>query len=338
MDGKICKRMRMLKLVVLACAFSLQEKLHAECPNVHCRFEYLGHHSVQSSSMEDFMKVSAVSAVCDKYFLRESMPFRKLNWHLDQLERAVCEENSSELSNSVFDVVRLLEGYKVFLYDSHSGLPRNFPIRLRMQLLEKIEYSMARLILGKWRNRMIEFLDALLPDHVINEGQKFPSWHCILTFKRMLFIACAVENYRDIEGCYPLKLDALKLSETRRKCACGRDIEYEYHDSSWVLRSRCDSYDGGLRFDEYIPMIYNQRKRLDLCLSPTFNEKRRLLFCGEGMNTSDIRLTGNVIHDKSQSGVHSVRFTHPSAGCGRIVPLSEQKRGVTSRSEEGKEE
>lgn len=316
----------MLRFVVLVGAVSLQAKLHANCPNVHCRFEYVGYHGVLSSPREEFMDASAVSSVCDKYFMSESMPFRELNWHLAQLERTVCEGTCSELSNSVFGVVRLLEEYRAFLYDSHSGLPRNFPMRLRMQLLEKIEYSVARLILGKGRNRIIAFLDALLPDQMINEGQKFPSWHSILTFKRMLFLACAVEDYREAEGCYPLKLDDLKLPDAKRKCACGRDIEYEYHDFNWVLRSRCDSYDGGLRFDEYIPMIYNQRKRLDLCLSPTFNEKRGRLFCGESMDTADVRLTGYVIHDKSRSGVHGVRFAHPSAGCSRIVPLSEQKK------------
>lgn len=51
-----------------------------------------------------------------------------------------------------------------------------------------------------------------------------------------------------------------------------------------------------------------------------------MLYDGEGMDTKDIRLTGRVNHDVPWSGVHIIKFTHPSAGCTRIVPLSECER------------
>ena len=121
-----------------------------------------------------------------------------------------------------------------------------------------------------------------------------------------------------------LNLNVLHLPENVRKCACGRDIEYEYHAQKWMLRSRCQSYDGGLQFDEYIPTVYQQRKRLDLCFSNTFNAKRMSLFKGEVMGAKDCRLHGKVVHDNQQSRVHLIKFTNPTAGTGRIIPLSEQ--------------
>lgn len=322
-------------IIAFACALNMAVELRANCENVHCRFEYLGHHGVEEFGRRDFMNSSATSAVCNRHFFRESIPFRELNWRLACLEKSASAGNRVEMSNAVFSVARLIDRYENFFRDGNTGSCRAFPVRLRMLLLERIEYSMARMALGRGRACVVEFLDALLPDSVIDAGRVLPAWHSIKTFKQMLFIACAIEDYSNAEGCCPLNLDVIKLPETKRKCACGRDIEYEHHDSIWVLRSRCESYDGGLRFDEYIPMVYSQRKRLDLCLSPTFNEKRRLLFCGEDMNTTDIRLTGKVFHDKSQSGVHIVKFTNPSAGCSRIVPLSEQNGDVKSQSEDG---
>ena len=299
--------------------------LLADCGNVHCRFEYLGHDAVAESTEEDFLATSAVSGTYERYFENECRPFRELDWHLNRFEQAVAEGDLSGCSNAVSAVARLLVDYEAFFRDGASGEQRSFPQTLRLLMLEKIEYSMARLILGRGRGTAKEFLDVLLPDSMIDKGRDFRLWHSIRTFKHMLFIACSVEDYHEREGCPPLNLDLLGLSERVRKCACGRDIEYEYHGLTWVLRSRCESFDGALAFDEYIPMI-GQRKRLDLCFSPSYNRKRRMLYDGEGMDTKDIRLTGRVAHDVPWSGVHIIKFTHPSAGCTRIVPLSECER------------
>lgn len=323
-------------LVGCAAIFCATGVLLAECGNVHCRFEYLGHDAVEDASEEDFLAASAVSDVYERHFGNECRPFRALNWHLNRLERAVAVGDLSGSSNAVSAVTRLLADYAVFFHDDTTGEPRTFPQKLRMQMLEKIEYSMARLILGKGRDVASGFLNSLLPDSMIDEGRGLRLWHGIRTFKTMLTIACAVEDYRDREQCVPLNLDQLGLPEWSRKCACGRDIDYECHGLVWVLRSRCESFDGGLAFDEYIPMIA-QRKKLDLCFSPSYNKKRKLLCDGEGMETRDVRLTGLVDHMTPWSGVHSVTFTHPSAGCLRIVPLSEQRnaQGVESGAKEG---
>ena len=300
--------------------------LWADCGNVHCRFEYLGHDAVAESTEADFLAASAVSGAYERYFGDECRPFRVLDWHLNGFERAVAEGDLPGCSNAVSAVARLLADYGALFRDGASGGQRRFPQTLRMLMLEKIEYSMVRLVLGKGRGIAKEFLDAILPDTMIDAGRSLQPWHSIRTFKNMLAIACAVEGYHGREGCPPLNLNQLELPERVRKCACGRDIEYEYHGLTWVLRSRCESFDGGLAFDEYLPMIYGRRKRLDLCFSPSYNRKRRMLYDGKGMDTKDIRLTGRVDHDVPWSGVHIIKFTHPSAGCTRIVPLSECER------------
>lgn len=314
--------LRMKILLVLTSVFCLSVVLLADCGNVHCRFEYLGHDAVAESTEADFLAESAVSGTYERYFRNECRPFRELDWHLNRVERSAAADDYSGCSNAVSAVARLLVDYAVFFRGGAFEEMLTFPQKLRMLMLEKIEYSMARLVLGKGRDIAKEFLDTLLPDTLIDKGRDFRLWHSVRTFKTMLIIACAVEDYHDREGCPPLNLNLLKLPERIRKCACGRDIEYECHALTWVLRSRCESFDGGLAFDEYIPMI-GQRKRLDLCFSPSYNRKRRMLYDGEGMNTKDIRLTGRVNHDVPWSGVHIIKFTHPSAGCTRIVPLSE---------------
>ncbi len=314
----------MLKWVCFVFVIHLSGMLQAVCANVHCGFEYLGSLAGRSLTHNDFMTSEVFNGTLEKHFAQECFPFRELDWLLFKFEKSLYDKNDSEVSNAVCEVSQLLKKYKVFLYDKDSKLPRRFPARLRMLLLEKIEYSLARMVLSKNRNRAIACLDDLLPDSIIDESRNIPSWHSILTFKRMLAIAVAVEDFHDKEGCYPLKLDMLELSEEKRKCACGRDIEYEYHGQNWILRNRCESYDGGLRFDEYIPMIYQSRKRLDLCFSCTFNKKRKSLFNGELLGGDDIRLRGWIPHDELQKGVHGIRFSNPSAGCGRIVPLSER--------------
>lgn len=309
-------------IAVLACLMTL--KLVAVCENVHCRFEYMGASSVEGVGKDEFMSVPALGGSADRYFERECRAFRELNWHLAQLEFAFERRNKVAVTNAVRGVSRLIDEYEVFLANQETGELRVFPQRLRMMLLERIEYALARIVLGAGRNEVSLFIDELLPDAIIDASKSIASWHSIKTFKQMLLIAAEIENYREREECLPLNLDMLKLPEAARKCACGRDIEYEQHAGIWVLRSRCESYDGGLKFDEYIPTIYQQRKLLDLCLSSTFNEKRAALFKGEILCPDDNRLSCQIIHDMHRSGVHPIKFASPSAGTGRIIPLSEQ--------------
>jgi len=309
---------------IAACFILMTMKLLADCGNIHCRFEFTGASSVEEATKEDFLAVPALGGNADKYFERESVPFRELNWSLSRLELAAERNDKSAVSNAVGNVSRILGEYEANFKNADSDEERCVPRQMRMALLEKIELSLARMVLGKRRSTVAQYIDELLPESIIEKGRDVPSWHSIATFKRMLVLAVAIEDYKEKEECYPLNLDLLELSEPSRKCACGRDIDYELHGFTWILRSRCESYDGGLKFDEYIPMIYQQRKKLDLCFSSTFNAKRASLFNGELMGVDDNRLSGQVIHDSQRTGVHLIKFTNPNSGCSRIVPRSEQ--------------
>lgn len=306
--------------------------LWAQCQNAHCQFEYVGYSIGRILTQDDFLGCLPANATGEKYFHNEFMSFRELNWHLYELEKSVSERDAAGVSNEIYAVMKVLRAYENrFLPQGAPNLERSFQFGLRMLMMEKIEYSLARLVLRENRDMIANFIDVLVPDDVLNASRSRKSWHAISTFKTMLRLAVHIEDYRDAEGCYPLNLGMLNIPESYRKCACGRDVEYEYYDLTWVLRSRCESYEGGLRFDEYLPMIHSQRKRLDLCFSPSFSRKRVTLFNGEDLSRDD-RLRGTVIHDPSVKGVHGMRFAFPLAGCGRVAPLSEQKAGDMGES------
>ena len=57
----------------------------------------------------------------------------------------------------------------------------------------------------------------------------------------------------------------------------------------WVLRCACDSWCGGLAFDEYLPYILSGRKKLPLFLGSSFSRKRKEMFSGDWTFLSDIR-------------------------------------------------
>lgn len=315
-----------MKHVLTSLAMVVCCSVWANCQNAHCCFEYNGYVRGQEFRRDDFIGNSVTSETREKYFQREFAPLRELDWLLYNFERSVENKDGGGVSNAVNGVVTLLRRYSGAFLSGRAGVERKMPLRLRMDMLEKIEYSLARIVLGKGRSSIQGVIDVLIPKEVLIESKSLRCWHSIVTFKNMIRLAAFIEDYRAGEGCCPLNLNMLSIPEEIRKCGCGRDIEYECHVNRWVLRSRCESYDGGLGFDEYIPMIYNQRKRLDLCFSPSFNEKRRVLFSGAVLSEDDNRIAGRVSHDATIGGVHGVTYNSPSAGCGRIVPLSEQRK------------
>lgn len=310
----------MFKIFLMSVILLWGMTLRAECDHIHCGFEYLGA-SIGSGYTEDlFLGESSVSEVHDKYCVKEFMiSLRRLNWHLYQMELAARNGDLLSMSNAVASVSSLL-------CEANGGenVSTVYPLSLKHWWFENVEYSVARVVLSDARSVVAPFVGTLLPDSIMENDKGSRRVHSLKTFRQMLLIAVEIENYREREECLPLNLDMLKNLESTRKCACGRDIEYEQHAGIWVLRSRCESYDGGLKFDEYIPAIYQQRKRLDLCFSSTFNEKRVALFKGDVMYPDDNRLRCQIVHDKHRCGVHQIKFANQSAGAGRIIPLSEQ--------------
>ena len=86
------------------------------------------------------------SANADKCFKREHAPFKDLDWNLFLLEESVQRKDCMAASNAVSNISHILRCYAVFLTDPETGGKRVFPMRLRMSMLEKIEYSLARMI------------------------------------------------------------------------------------------------------------------------------------------------------------------------------------------------
>ena len=190
-----------MKQLLVACALLMSLRLHADCVNIHCKFEFLGAVAVEGAEKDDFMRSPAVGGNADRHFERECMPFRELNWHLSRLETAAGQDDRQTVSNAVGEVVRILDDYEAHIRKSGLSGARPLPLRLRMALIEKIEYALARMVLGRGRGAAVEFLDELLPDDIFEESRDVPSWHSLLTFKRMLRIAAEVENYTGKEGC-----------------------------------------------------------------------------------------------------------------------------------------
>lgn len=296
---------------------------YADCGNVHCTFEYLGCSGLHSPTREMFLERPLVNAASERLFATERIPFREMNWRLFCLERAIECQDHWNVENLVDHVATLLRNYSNLLYAAHSHGPRTLILRWRMDLLEKIEYSLARMILGVNRRTIFPFVEKLLPDTILNESYGIRSWHSILTFKRMLILSYYIQEYALKESTPPLRLDMVGAPERYRKCACGKDIEYEQHKQTWMLRSRCESHDGGLGFNEYLPMIYHQRKALTLCLSPSFNAMRQTLFNGRNLSESDLRIKGHIVHDVAKDGVHGMQFDNISVGATRMVSVSE---------------
>ena len=236
----------MVKNFCMSAIVLVAAALQAECNNVHCRFEYLGSNIGPGYTEDSFLKESAVPEQMDKYCVKEYMlSLRKLNWYLYKLESAARSGSRSEVSNAVEWVSSLLCG-KV------ADKPGDSPNSLKLMWLEKIEYSMARMILSDARDYAVPHLATLLPDSILEDCKGERSARSIMTFKQMLCLAAAIEEFHEREGCYPLNLDSVGIPESLRKCSFGRDIEYEYYSGKWVLRCRCESWGGGLKFDEYI--------------------------------------------------------------------------------------
>lgn len=300
--------------------------IQAECSNIHCGFEYMGVNLGNKYTKERFIEESAVSNLANKYCVKEFMfSFRELNWYLYQFEKEAIAKNYAGVSNAVEQVTSLLYGDKANGNNTWDIKQDTCPVSLKILWLEKIEYSMARMILSDARDAAMQYLEILLPDSMLYECEKTRPARSVMTFKKMLYIAAELNKYISSNRWCPVSLDEISIPEQMRKCAYGRDIEYEHYRGIWMLRCRCESWEGGLEFDEYVPLIYTSRKHLDLCLSSTFNVKRAVLYSGEPFYAHDDRLSCMVIHDKTCTGVHKVKYKKPDAGNFRIKPSLERR-------------
>lgn len=280
--------------------------------NIHCAFRYLGYAGIkdrngfkESSFLDTPVYSHAVEATCPPF-----KELRTLDLELCRLEKAVSEDDAIGMTNAVVAVSRLLNRLS-------SGEGRD----VMDCALEMVSFSVVRVIQGR-AGHVFDMLalDRLLPASLL-EATDMP--RALKTFKRMIIVSEYVEKYRQAHGALPVNLDETEVPELYRKCAYGRDIEYDHMQGVWVLRCACDSWCGGLAFDEYLPGILSDRKKLPLFLSSSFAEKRRGLFSGNWMFLSDARLTCRVDHGSRDltSGFHGLKYKCPGAGASRVTGI-----------------
>ena len=95
---------------------------------------------------------------------------------------------------------------------------------------------------------------------------------------------------------------------------CGHDVRGDFAADSWC---------GGLGFDEYLPGILSDRKKLPLFLSSSFSQKRRDMFSGDWVFTSDDRLACRIDHScrGGTDGFHGLTYKRPGAGAARVTAV-----------------
>lgn len=294
------------------------------CDNPHCVFEWLGARGVDGIGVEAFERMLLSSPVLpathERYFPEECERLRKLNAMLFRMENGIL--HGGAFTDFVDGLLPLLDSETAV---SPRGMTENWFRRrtawFASQLKEKVEYSLCRLLLDSnglssdpaevaafvWRC-------GLSQDDDNRFGQS------VSTFANMLVLASEISAYVRQHAVCPDSLASEGMNCGRyRKCAHGRDIEYACRAGVWVLRCRCDSFGDMVGFDEYIPMIGSGRKCLDLCLSPTFNVKRAVLFSGGNLNPDDARISGTVRHPLVRNHVHGIVFDNVNAGAMRHI-------------------
>ena len=298
--------------LIFCCLFGIDGFSQCSCGNIHCAFRYLGYAGVKAEdgfAVSAFLDSPVFPASVESAFpaFRE---LRALDKALYQLEGAAEEGGGPALTNAATSVSRILE-----------GMSRGSGREVADRALEMVMFSVVRLMQGP-RRLVLEkpLLDLLLPEDLV-AADDMP--RALNTFKRMIRMGGYVEKYRKAHGVLPVTLDEAGIPECCRKCAYGRDIEYDHTDDVWVLRCACDSWCGGLGFDEYLPGILSDRKKLPLFLSSSFSQKRRDMFSGDWVFTSDDRLACRIDHSRrgGTDGFHGLTYKRPGAGAARVTAV-----------------
>ena len=304
---------RSVVFLACACIHSVALAGARNC-NVQCMFYYSGYEgckNVEGFKWESFLETPVYPTTHEELFpsLKE---FRTLNLKLCRLECFAANSDGVNVSNAVEETSRFLE-------DMARGPGEGFIDRA----LESVAFSIVRI--QQRRSGLlldIPAIERLLPDHLL-EGDDMPM--SLKTFKRMVIIARLVEKYRAEHWSLPVVLDEAGIPERYRKCAYGRDIEYDQYNGVWSLKCACESWSGGLPFDEYLPCLLSGSKKMPLVLSSSFSEKRKALYSGEWVFSTDSRLECRVDHETrgGTNGVHGIVFKNPAAGNGRIIKTTE---------------
>ena len=165
-----------------------------------------------------------------------------------------------------------------------------FPIALFRKSIEKLEYSLVRVMEAEGEKPLTtEEVMKLLPDALFEIDFKLCKWAVyesdyfdrVKTFRDMITLGIALNKWRREHGGYPNSLDLLYKTDDRLRVS---HIEYDHQHGIWQLFCPSKWWMKNVApFNVYIPVI-TRNSETDwplvkcLWLSSDFSKKRRQLF------------------------------------------------------------
>lgn len=200
------------------------------------------------------------------------------------------------------------------VYEKHSDVLGNFSIR---RFRPKLEYVLARLINDR-RSVTVKLLPMdirkiLPPLTECNEvwtESLWNSWRSRETFRRMLIVGAAIEEYLRKNGGIPNSLDSLEgVDVEEKKDAYGNMFSYYYRQNEWMLYSRGNeegAYENN--WDVYVPCngITGGHSTTEMWFASSFSSKRQELYksgvLNEGYPSYRCYMRGNKIYRDDGEG------------------------------------
>ena len=194
------------------------------------------------------------------------------------------------------------------VYEKHSDVLGTFNIR---RFRPKLEYMLARLINDRRsvtvKLRPMDIRKILPPITECNEvwtESSWNSWRSRETFRRMLIVGAAIEEYLRKSDGTPDSLDLLEdVNAKEKKDAYGNVFSYSSQKKEWMLYSRGDEM-GKVEnhWDVYVPCngITGGHSTTEMWFASSFSRKRQELYksgvLNDGYPSCRCYMRGNTIY------------------------------------------
>ena len=202
---------------------------------------------------------------------------------VERMEHTFLKGNSSGISNSIFMVSSMLKTIR-------DGAKTNFMDKVQfITCLERVEYSLARIVNNKSTSLNPQNVAQILPDIFFNPISVADSeeFRRLRVFKNLIKVGCSINEFRKDLGCIPSSLNQLSDLPVNISQDKGMSIKYETNGRVWQLY--CAGNVDNLMFDVYVPLLrgmpaYKWRHRGVVWFSSTFSDKRKRLYKGKMLN------------------------------------------------------
>ena len=219
-----------------------------------------------------------------------------------QYQKLLVDFENEFMRNKGFERVSRLRALKAHLEVQKNSCVHpevRFPIALFRESIEKLEYSLVRVMEADGENPlMIEEVMKLLPDALFEIDFKLCKWAAyepdyfdrVKTFRNMITLGITLNKWRREHGEYPNSLDFLDRTDYRLRIS---HIEYDHRPGIWQLFCPSKWWMKNLApFNVYIPVITRNNETdwpLGKCvwLSSDFSKKRRRLFVNGVINADN---------------------------------------------------